>query len=221
MPTFSHRAAVLFMAFIALLGWMALSLQLNLLISNGHKSGMSSGESISRFFGYFTILTNLLAALNLTVLLAFPMTALARQFARPSMQTAITMYLVIVSLGYNLLLRHLWQPTGVQFWIDELLHDVIPLLYLVYWLSFVLKGKLNFLHPLSWLIYPLLYLFFILMRGNLDGFYPYPFMNVVEVGYRQVVKHASFLSLAFLLAGYLFVVIDKMMFRRKQRTVIS
>jgi len=221
MSTFSHRSAVLFMAFIAILAWMALGMQLNLMISNLKDAELTNLQLTARFFSYFTILTNLLAAINLTFLLAFPVSGVARFFARPSMQTAIAVYLVVVCVGYNLLLRDLWHPTGLQFWIDELLHDVIPLLFLVYWLFFVLKGKLNTMHPISWLLFPVLYLLFILMRGSVDGFYPYPFMHVEEIGYRAVLQNSGWLLLAFVITSYFFVAIDKLLYRRKQRTVIT
>ena len=208
------------MAFIALLAWLALGLQLNLMIENSDDS-LTRVQLLARFFSYFTIITNLLAAINLTILLAFPVSGLARFFARPSMQAAIAMYLVVVGVGYNILLRHLWTPTGLQFWVDEMLHDIIPILFLVYWFLYVLKGKLNVLHPLSWLLLPVLYLLFILMRGAVDGFYPYPFMHVEKIGYRAVLQNAGWLLLAFVMASYFFVSVDKLLYKRKQRTVIT
>jgi len=45
--------------------------------------------------------------------------------------TAITVYITIVGLVYNVILRFLWKPEGLQFIVDELLHTVIPLLLLV------------------------------------------------------------------------------------------
>jgi hypothetical protein len=41
------------------------------------------------------------------------------------------------------LLRHLWHPQGWQFIADELLHDVMPLLFLGYWWFCVPKGTLR------------------------------------------------------------------------------
>jgi hypothetical protein len=137
------------------------------------------------------------------------------------MQSAIAVYLFIVFVGYNLLLRHIWTPTGLQFWVDELLHDIIPILFLIYWVFFVLKGRLNALHPISWLLYPVLYLLFALMRGAIDGFYPYPFIDVEQSGYRTVLRNSGGLLLAFITGSYLFVAIDKLLYRRKQRTVIT
>ncbi len=220
MPKFP-KAGVLFMGFIALLGWIALSLQLSILTGNAEINGLSKAEAAGRFFGYFTILTNLLAAFNLTLLLSFPVARLSRFFARPSMQSAITVYLLVVSLGYNLLLRHQWQPEGLQFWVDELLHDFIPALYLLYWVLFVLKGRLHFLLPFTWLLYPFIYLLSLLARGRIDGFYPYPFLNVEVIGYSTAMKNAGLLLAGFFLVSLVIVLIDKILFKRKQRTLIN
>src|SRR3546814_15400988 len=65
--------------------------------------------------------------------------------------------LALVGLAYNLLLRHLWQPEGWQFVADELLHDVVPLLYITYWWLWVPKGTLRLGHIGLWVIYPLVY----------------------------------------------------------------
>ncbi len=131
-------------------------------------------------------------------------------FSRPGVATAITVYIVIVGIVYNTVLRHLWHPAGLQLIADELLHSATPLMFLLYWLFFVDKGKLN-LNTFYWLIYPLVYFIWILIFGALSGFYPYPFINVTELGYNKVILHSGILTVGFLLLSLLFVAIDKLM----------
>ena len=64
-----------------------------------------------------------------------------------------------------------------------------------------------------WLLYPALYLAYALIRGRLEGFYPYPFINVTELGYGKVMTNAAALLVVFMAGGALFVGIDKMMKR--------
>ena len=64
------------------------------------------------------------------------------------------MSIAVVGLAYSILLRHLWHPEGWQFVADELLHDVMPLLFLAYWWLCVPKGTLRLKHLPLWLIYP-------------------------------------------------------------------
>jgi hypothetical protein len=58
----------LIMAIIAVVTWFALALQLYILINNTPGNGMTIIEAIGRFFIFFTILTNLLVAVSITIL---------------------------------------------------------------------------------------------------------------------------------------------------------
>lgn len=46
--------------------------------------------------------------------------------------TAITAFILIVGLVYQIALRGVWQPTGLQRIVDELLHTIIPLYVCIY-----------------------------------------------------------------------------------------
>jgi hypothetical protein len=58
--------------------------------------------------------------------------------------------------------------------IDEMLHTVIPVLYAIYWLLFAPKEGLTYRAVPLWLSYPLVYCGYALLRGEVDGIYPYP-----------------------------------------------
>ncbi len=131
-------------------------------------------------------------------------------FSRSGVVTAIALYITVVGIVYNMILRYLWKPTGLQLIADELLHLVIPILFLFYWLLFTVKGKLEW-NTFPWLIYPLVYFIWILIFGALSGFYPYPFINVTELGYNKAILHSGILTVAFLILSLLFVTIDTLM----------
>jgi hypothetical protein len=109
------------------------------------RSGGSMLYGVIKTLSYFTILTNLLVAVVATASLA------SRRsdgfFTRPNTESATAVYIAIVGIIYSLLLRALWEPTGLQLAVDVALHDVIPILYLVYWVAFVPKGTLSWLAP--------------------------------------------------------------------------
>jgi hypothetical protein len=97
-------------AILAAIGWFALALQLRLILGVNAQTGIPVGETFVRFFSYFTILTNVLAALILTgVMLGHRGTFLSR----PAVQAAIASYITIVGLVYVTILRHLWAPAGL------------------------------------------------------------------------------------------------------------
>lgn len=216
MPTQPPKATA-FMIFIAAIAWLALGFQLYILIKNAEINGLTRLEATGRFFGYFTILTNLLVAVCLSSILLNPGSSLGRFFSRPSTITAIALYIFIVGLVYNTIFRFIWEPTGLQKWVDEALHVIIPLLFVILWLLFIPKGSLKWIHPFRWLIYPAIYLVYALLRGALSGFYAYPFINVMESGYNRVLLNSAGLMLVFIIIGFLFVGIDKLMSRSSNK----
>ncbi len=173
---------------IALLAWFAVIAQFVLLLQN---TTVGVAETIVRFFSYFTILTNTLVAVFFTGQIFNKPVA-----SRSASLTAITSYILIVGLVYQFLLRHLWSPTGLQLLVDELLHSAVPLLVLVYWFLYGRHAILQFSSIVRWLYYPLIYFLFILARGAMSAYYPYPFINVEMLGYGQALVNAV-LILAF------------------------
>lgn len=134
---------------------------------------------------------------------------------RASTATALTVYILIVGAVYNLILRPLWAPEGLQRLVDELLHTVNPLYFLVYWLVFVNKEALQWKHVFRWLLYPLVYCIYILARGSFTGAYPYPFIDAAQLGMSRVLLNCVMLSLVFLVVSLVFIGIAKALAARR------
>ena len=166
-------------------------------------------ETIVRFFSFFTILTNLLVAIYFTDQSIRKKNHEAGFINRPGVLTAVTIYIVIVGLVYQVLLRHIWQPTGLQKIVDELLHSVIPLLVILYWYLFEKKSEVQYGQIFRWLIYPLAYLLYILARGTISGFYPYPFVDVRNLGLQSVLVNSGVLLVFFAAFSLLLIRIGK------------
>jgi len=191
---------------IALLAWFAIIVQLLLMID---ARVTSIFETTIRYFSFFTILTNLLVAIYSAVLVIHPLSSWGLFFSRLSVGTATTVYIVVVGLIYNTILRFQWQPEGMQRVVDELLHAIIPALFLLYWFFFLSKKQLAWNAFIPWLIYPFLYCVYILVRGSFSGFYPYPFMDVMKLGYPTVIINSLGVTAAFLGFSLLFLLIGK------------
>jgi hypothetical protein len=185
------RKKILF-AFVALLCWLTIAMQLylNFLITK-----QSIVETLIRFFSYFTILTNGIVALCFTSL-ALPDDKLAF-FKRPTTLAAAAAYIMVVSAVYNLILRYQWNPQGINKLVDQLLHTLIPIGFVLFWLFAVSKSKLEWRLILSWLLYPAAYLVYTLVRGYFTDYYPYPFINVAELGYGTSLVNVFYVLLAF------------------------
>ena len=200
-------------AILAAIGWSALALQYHLLIQATDGLGLSRAEGTLRFFSFFTIQTNILACLVLT---AFAVKhPLDEWWVHPFVRSAVAVYIAMVGLVYVTVLRPLWAPQGAQWLSDVALHYVMPVGYLVFWLACVRKAGLRWYDPLLWLIYPLIYLFLILVRGRMAEFYPYPFIDAGKLGYAQVMQNAAGLVVVCAILGAAVVVIGWRLARRQ------
>ncbi|MBV9568487.1 MAG: Pr6Pr family membrane protein [Hyphomicrobiales bacterium] len=196
----------------AVLGWFALGLQLRLAVGFSLGRGFSFAHGLIVYFGFFTVLTNIFVALVLTIACLRP--ASRGFFGRQGTRSAVLVYIAMVAIIYSLLLRHLWNPGSEQLIADRLLHDVLPPLYLVYWIAFVPKGELRWINPLYWLIYPVIYFVYILLRGAVIASYPYSFLDAAALGYSRLAVNAFILLATFLAAGCLCVAVDRALGRR-------
>ena len=189
------------MAVVAIIAWTALILQFYLILQTTGTTGFSILKTVTNFFSYFTILSNLLVAVCLTTSLLSPTSGVGSFFLKVSVQTAIAVYIFIVGLVYNTVLRGITNPTGLDWIVDNLLHVVVPVLYVLYWFIFTPKKILQWKNLAPWLIFPALYLGYSLLRGPVADWYPYPFLHAGNHGYGTVVVNALFVLLAFVLVG--------------------
>jgi hypothetical protein len=198
-----------FMVLIAVIGWFALLLQLFLSYPRFLAAGRTQAGAVLQFLSYFTILSNLLLTLSFSWQVAFPKSRAGNFFSRPSVGTGITLYLLVVGIVYNLVLRGLWKPVGIDRVADELLHVLLPGLALLFWFLFTPKGMLKTKQILLWLIYPLLYTPFVMIRGALVGHYPYPFLDLQENSLARVCLNMGLITAGFLFLGTIFYFADK------------
>jgi hypothetical protein len=191
----------------ALLGWFALALQFYLMLVQS--PAPERLETVITFFSFFTILTNILTASVFTAVAFQPKDGWGKWLCRPSVQAAAAVYIAIVGMVYQLLLRQLWNPQGAQWVADVLLHSIAPVGYVVYWLLFAPRAGLSWKDSVTWLIYPGVYLVYILARGAVSGLYPYPFVDVNVLGYGGVLARSGLLLLVFLGMGLLVLAIGR------------
>jgi hypothetical protein len=171
-------------------------------------TGTLGADSFTRsknFFSYFTILTNILAALALTLPWLAPQSALGKFFARPTVRTAIAAYIIIVMSIVYFVLRHLTTFEGWNFVADLLLHYAMPVLFVIDWLFLVPKQTLKVSDTLGWLAFPVIYLVWTFIHGVFSGFYPYPFLNGAELGNARVLLNEAGLLAIFLVLGFILV----------------
>lgn len=196
----------IYAAIAAAIGWLAIALQFRLIVGVNLADGIPVYETVIRFFSYFTILINILAALVLTgTMLGHKDTFLSR----PSVQTAAASYIAIVGIVYVTILSSLWAPQGAQWLADNLLHHAMPVIYVLFWIFFVPKGTLTWRDTLPWLIFPLIYVILVLARGSVSNFWPYPFLNVDKLGWAAVLRNCAAMFAFFVVMGLVFAGLDR------------
>jgi len=159
---------------------------------------------------FFTILTNVI------VLAVFTAIAAGRP-ARPGLCGAVTLWIAIVGVVYWVLLAPTSDPQGWGVIANTLLHTVTPAGTVLWWLAFAPKRALSWRAPLLWMLWPLVYVFYAMLRGAADGVYPYFFVDAGRLGYGGVAANSAGLALAFGLAGLALVALGRAIGRPEGR----
>lgn len=209
------KRQVLLLLLIVLCSWAGIILQLVTNVILWVRNGTPVGQSLIKFFSYFTILTNLLIAVTSTLVLLLPRSKTGQLCSRPGTITATAVYIIVVGLVYNVVLRPLYHPQGWARVADELVHVVVPLLYIIYWLIFATKGNVRWGSAFGWLLYPFLYLVYTFLHGWVTHYYPYPFMDVSAIGYAHFWLNSFYLLILFVLLNLAMIFIDKAIAKRK------
>jgi len=178
--------------------------------------GRDLSTVIANFFSFFTILSNVLAAV---VLLWAGVSALRgggeSATESPALATALacaTTAMIITGIVYNLLLRGITLPQGSEPvpWSNEVLHLIGPLFLLLDLLLAPRRRGLPWRSVVVVLVFPLVWAAYTLLRGPLvtnpatgdPWWYPYPFLNPNNPGgWPSVLVYVAAISVAFVAVG--------------------
>ena len=181
----------------ALLGFSALVTEVATLVE---RSQFRSGD----FFSYFTVEANTLSVISLVVssfALAVGHRSVRLDYLRGAvalfMTTTIIIFIVLLS-GYPAS-----ELTAVP-WDNTVLHYIMPIAIIADWLFATRVEPVPYRKALLWLLFPLAYLIYSLIRGPIANWYPYPFMDASKNGYGVVV--VTSLVIAVVLAAITWVV---------------
>ncbi len=174
----------------------AVAIQYWLVVLEG--SGFLPFARTVHFFSYFTILANILAGSAFLLPVLAPASSAGRFLDRPSVRTAIAGYIIIVGTVYYALLRNVGHAEGWTLFFEHVLHYVTPPLFVLDWLLFVPKGDVAWRNGIACMGFPAAYTVWTLTYGAVSGWYPYPFVDVPELGYPQTLLNIAGLVLAFL-----------------------
>jgi hypothetical protein len=197
-----------FRAVVAVIVLVAIGYQIKVTVDSGLFRPL-------RFFAFFTILSNLFGA--------FLWLWLAARWRRPRtraddlLRGAATLYLVVTFVVVVLLLRGAELSLSDQI-VDFVVHKLFPVLAVIDWIVDPPETDLRMTDIVLWLIFPLAWLAFTLIRGAVDDWYPYPFLDPNNGGYRSVAYHVIVILAGFVvIAGIIVAVGDVGRDRRLRR----
>ena len=154
----------------------------------------------ANFFSFFTIQSNILGVATLCALVLVP--RVSRTAVFDGVRTAAVLYMAITGVVFALLLSGLQEELQTTvLWVDFVVHKLMPVVLVADWLLDPPRHRLPRWTVLAWLAYPLAWLGYTLVRGEVEGWYPYPFVDVSELGYGEVLGRSVVLAIGFAAVG--------------------
>lgn len=145
------------------------------------------------FFSYFTIISNILAGAALLVSAYYVLQNRSR-IRVDIFRGATTLYMALTGVVFSLLLSNLPNLTAVP-WDNIVLHYIIPVAMVIDWVLHPPKTKFAWKYISLWLVFPVVYVTYSLVRGSITDWYPYPFLNPANGGYSQVLLTSLFITI--------------------------
>lgn len=152
-----------------------------------------TATGLVNFFSYFTILSNCAA----TVVLGVGGIALllGRRGVPDRVRGAVVAYMTITGIIYLVVLRA--DAEGqLQAWVDDVLHRLMPVFMVVDWLVVPPRRRVDYGVVPYWLVLPVVFLVYSLLRGPIVQWYPYPFLDPRVNGYLHVAAETFVIALA-------------------------
>lgn len=151
------------------------------------------------FFSFFTVESNFVAAVALMIG-ALALSSGSRARWVDNTRGAATLYMLITGIVFSALLSGLDPKilTAVR-WDNTVLHYIMPFVLMVDWLIDPPKRRVAFWTGMFWLIYPVSYVIYTLIRGLFVDWYPYPFLSPQTHGYFGVL--AVSVSITIIVTG--------------------
>ena len=207
------RAIRIWHAIIALIVGVAMIVQLVLVINGGTDVNAVTTEGdpgviarLVRLFSYFTIQSNLLV-LGYALMMTFRPDA-DRWRARVLRLDAL-LGIVVTGVVYDSVLAPLVHPTGLALWLTIAFHYFSPWFTLLGWLLLGPRPRMDDRTVYRAFVWPLLWIGYTFAHGAVSDWYPYPFLDVTEIGYARSLRNTVVILLAAVVLALAFAWLDR------------
>ncbi|MFN8158062.1 MAG: Pr6Pr family membrane protein [Candidatus Nanopelagicales bacterium] len=192
----------------------ALIIQLVLVLTGGPDpntgetvASVGIGTRLVQTLSFFTIQSNILVLIVAATLVADPQRdGRIWRVLRLDALLGIT----ITGLVFDLVLIHYVHPSGWQLVATIGFHYIAPWATLLGWLLFGPRPRIDrstvawaFLWPVAWIAYTF-------VRGAIVDWYPYPFLDVQEIGYGAAIRNTLVVVVLAVVLMAIFMRIDRL-----------
>ena len=165
------------------------------------------------FFSFFTIQSNLIAV-------AVFLVGAARRTTEPArgwevVRGAAVVYMTVTLVVYALLLSGTNVDTPTS-WVNTVVHQLMPIAVIADWLIDPPRRQISFRDSLVWLVYPLAWTAYTLIRGLIVDWYPYPFLDPANGGYGMVASYVIGILIFGAVLCWVVATVGTMLGRRRE-----
>ncbi|MFC7622908.1 Pr6Pr family membrane protein [Microlunatus sp. GCM10028923] len=191
-----------------------LVIQLGLLFSGGRdvNSGSDSGRvplgtRLVQFFSYFTIQSNIVV-LVVAILVALRPARDGRIWRIVRLDSLLG--IVTTGIVYAAILAPLVHLEGIAFTATFLLHYLSPWLFLACWLVAGPRPRITWGTVAGAFVWPVAWIAYTLIHGAITNWYPYPFLNVGELGFPTALRNILAILVAAGVLAVIFRFLDRL-----------
>ena len=156
----------------------------------------SATFTAGNFFSYFTVLSNISLVITFVALAVRP--SLASDVSFLPLRGIATISITVTGLVYALLLAPASADVDVTLrWVDFIVHTVAPIVGLADWLVDRPARRPPLGAVLGWLVFPVAWLVYTLVRGAVTHWYPYPFLDPDEESAGSIIATCLLITAVF------------------------
>ena len=157
----------------------------------------SDASRVANLFAFFTIQANIIVLGTCVVLALRPLRPRGQWFWVLRLDGVLC--IAVTFVVFHVALADLQDLEGLDRLADFMLHTASPVLCVAGWLASGPRRHVTWPVVRFSLAFPVLWLVFTLVRGPLvGGWYPYPFLDVDDLGYPRVLLNGLLVAALFL-----------------------
>ena len=167
---------------------------------------------------YFTVLSNILVMTIGFMLFRNP-NRTGRLFRVLHFDALIM--ITVTGLVFAIVLAPLTHPVGLNVLANAGLHYIAPPMFVLGWALFGPRPTFSLKLLAQSLIVPIVWVAYTLIHGAIISWYPYPFLNVMALGYATVAVNVVAIAVGALIIGAIYLGIGSLIARSKTRRALN